>query len=144
MQEDTGIPTVRVTMRQHHSPRTTPRTPRPQGDTKSVTRQYVDIQCNFCKAFGHKKIQCERMAQWLILQETSKQIDDKTRTKLLDNHAKLMTDRRYKQLQKVKGVVRQLYTEGHSEEADALWDHCLSNASEHHEEDDHTSASDDE
>lgn len=60
------------------------------------------------------------MAQWLILQENSKLIDNKMKTKLLDNHAKLMINHQLKWLQKVKGVVWQLYTEGYPDEADAL------------------------
>lgn len=61
----------------------------------------------------------------LKLQEMVPQVDDKMKNKLMDNYNKLIQERRNKCLTRVKGTVRQLYTEGFSDDADALWESCM-------------------
>jgi hypothetical protein len=60
------------------------------------------------------------MALYILLHNTS----GKTKIKLLENYAKNNAEHCTRQLQCIEGTVRQLYTEGYSAEADALWDTC--------------------
>ncbi len=122
MQEESNIPTIRVAAR--HRPISPPKNKHPKAIT-DTTRQYVDIQCTFCKSYGHKKFNCDKMSQFLILQEMVPQVDEKMKTKLMNNYHKLMQARRANRLTRIKGTVRQLYTDGQSETADALWDTCM-------------------
>lgn len=67
------------------------------------------------------------MASWLTLQENSHQIDEKMKQKLIENYIRMNSDKRTRRLKKLKGTVRQLYTEGEMEQADALWDQYMGN-----------------
>jgi hypothetical protein len=93
---------------------------------QNTIRPFQNIQCSYCKLFGHKRAHCDKMAQYILVHEAYKQIDDKTKTKILENYSKANAERRSRRIQKVKGTVRQLYSEGFNDEADALWDHCHS------------------
>jgi hypothetical protein len=93
---------------------------------QNTIRPFQNIQCSYCKLFGHKRAHCDKMAQYILVHEAYKQIDDKTKTKILENYSKANAERRSRKIQKVKGTVRQLYSEGFNDEADALWDHCHS------------------
>lgn len=48
----------------------------------------------------------------------------------MDNYNKYNIDKRAKQLNKVKGFVRQLYTDGKINEANQLWDTCMNSSNE--------------
>jgi hypothetical protein len=65
------------------------------------------------------------MTQFILLQDAAPQLNEKVKAKMLDNYAKTIQERRARQLRRVKGTVRQLYTEGHPQEADAIWDQCM-------------------
>lgn len=140
MQEDAGIPTVRVATR----PQAALRSRNLNTKLKTHTRQYIDIQCDFCKMYGHKKVQCDKMATWLHLHKASQQLDEKLKTRILENYGKTTTDRRSRRLQKIKGTVRQLYTEGQTEQAEALWDKCMCPSSSAENSDDDRSTSSEE
>jgi hypothetical protein len=139
MQEEEGIPVVRVA---NHQQGIQKQRIKPTKPSKEGTRPYVDIQCSFCKTYGHKKLNCDKMSLWLTLQDNSHQIDEKMRSKLLDNYAKVTSERRHRQLQKLKGTVRQLYTEGDMDQADALWDQCIGNTMAEDTDDDASTSSD--
>jgi hypothetical protein len=96
---------------------------KPYMDTN--TRTYVDIQCLNCKAFGHKYTNCDKTAQYILITEAVKDLSEKSKAKILENYTKQTTDRRAHRLRKVKGTMRQLYSEGHTQEADALLDQCM-------------------
>jgi hypothetical protein len=66
------------------------------------------------------------MAQFILLTEALKSLDEKTKKNILDNYATTVNERRTRRIQRVKGTVRALYTEGYDAEADALWDQCHS------------------
>jgi len=126
MQEQNTFPTVRA-LTQHgrnSNQRVQGMTSITQG--RFQTRPFQNIQCSYCKLFGHKRANCDKMAQYIILQEAYKNLDDKTKARILDNYAKANEERRNRKIQKVKGTVRQLYSEGYDDEADALWDQCHS------------------
>lgn len=124
MREEDNIPTIRALSSTTKRLATyTPKNIKPMSQTN---RQYIDIQCNWCKAYGHKKMSCDKMAAWLLLHEHSTQLDEKTKTKLIDNYLKSVSERRNKRLQRLKGTVRQLYADGHIDQADAMWDQCMS------------------
>lgn len=139
MQEETNFPVIRAI---------TKTTPHARPSNKSVPqlnnhpRAYIDIQCPNCLAYGHKGINCDKLCQFIVLQEAAQRITDKTRTKLLDNYQKHIQERRNRRLKRVKGTVRQLYTDGHSQEADELWDQCMHMHGT--QEDDESSTSQDE
>lgn len=73
-------------------------------------RKYVDAQCPLCLCYGHHKYQCDRMAIWLNLKDATKLVDEKLRSTLLTNFAKVTAARRAKKMSKLKGTVRQLYS----------------------------------
>ncbi len=100
LQEDTDTPTVRATQVRSNHPLST----RPKESNTTNTRllptneytkrAYVDVQCQNCGAFGHKPINCDKLAQHLLLQEAAAKINEKIRAKLLHNYNKVMKDRR--------------------------------------------------
>jgi hypothetical protein len=96
----------------------------PKVDT--MIRNYVDIQCPLCLTYGHPKTQCDRMAIWLHLKDGSKMVDDKLRAILFKNYAKIDSERRAKKVSRLKGTVRQLFSEGHFSAGEQLLDNCLS------------------
>lgn len=67
------------------------------------------------------------MAQFILLMDAYKLLDDKTKRTILDNYSISVNERRARRIQCVKGTVRALYTEGYDEEADTVWDQCHSN-----------------
>ena len=76
--------------------------------------------------YGHKKASCDKMSLWLTLQDTHQKLDEKTKIKLIEQYTKHNMEKRHKRLQRLKGTVRQLYTDGVTDQADALWDHLIS------------------
>jgi hypothetical protein len=66
------------------------------------------------------------MAQFILLIEAHKQLNDKTKSQILENCNKTTNERRARRIQRVKGTVRVLYTEGYNKEAGALWGQCHS------------------
>jgi hypothetical protein len=82
------------------------------------------------------------MALWLLIQEASKHMEDKLKAKLMDNYPELMMDCHTKQLQRLKGTVRQLYTDGQFEQADAMWDMCMESNVQIEDADDCSTSSD--
>lgn len=74
-----------------------------------ISYTYVDIQCANCKTYGHKPINFEKMAQFLLLQEASQKINDKIGSKLLENYAKVTQEHCDHQMKCMKGFMRQLY-----------------------------------
>jgi hypothetical protein len=141
MQEEAGMPIIQ-TMTHHQNPQK-PHRPRPPRTDSNNHCQYIDIQCTLCKTYGHKNINCDKMSQWLTLQENSQQVDEKLKARLMANYTKLNNERRTKRLQRLKGTVRQLYTEGQAEQADALWDQYISiNNHDTADEDDSSTSSD--
>jgi len=125
MQEQTTFPTVRAL---RHDTRTTPppKTGKLPNIPKPAPRPFVNIQCSYCKAFGHKRVNCNRMAQFILLMEAYKLLDDKSKRAILENYSISVNERRARRIQRVKGTVQALYTKGYDEEADALWDQCHS------------------
>jgi hypothetical protein len=95
MVEDCKAGTVRVlrgnqNQANGHQKSSNPNKPR---FPKDITAQaFTDVQCNYCKCYGHKSITCERMAQVIILQELLPKISDKTHTKLLEHYSKTQQD----------------------------------------------------
>jgi hypothetical protein len=87
---------------------------------EAANRPYVDTQCPLCQTYGHHKQDCDRMAIWLILKDGAKLVDDKLRAKLLSNYAALNAKRRSKKLNKIRGMVRQLYQNGQFKEGEDL------------------------
>jgi len=120
MQEQDNIATIRALS--HPSKQT----PRPGGTPRQskTPRPFVDIQCSYCKGWGHKRINCDKMAQYVLMQEAYKTLDDKKKAALLEAYIKTQTERKTRRIQRIKGTIRQLYTDGMSAEADALWDQC--------------------
>jgi len=98
--------------------------PRISKDTVAA-RVFTDVQCNYCKGFGHKSITCERLAQLLLLQDVLQKISEKTKVKLLEHYTKTQQDRRDRKMKRVKGTVRQLYEDGMAQEADEFLDQCI-------------------
>jgi len=127
MMEVTGSPTVRAFTRQ--SLAKNPPTQERSEHKQQRTRQYVDIQCSFCNAYGHKKYNCENMAIWLLLNDTSKHLDEKQKSKLIDQYTKSMSEKCNRCLKRLKGKVRQLYTTSQMEEAGTIWSQCLTSES---------------
>jgi hypothetical protein len=125
MQEQSNFPTIRA-LCQDKRQISQPKLARPPTPYKPSTRPFINIQCSYCNAYGHKCTNCDKMAQYILLIEAHKQLDDKTKTRILENYNKTTNDRRARCIQRVKGTVRALYTEGYKEEADALWDQCHS------------------
>jgi hypothetical protein len=82
------------------------------------------------------------MAQLIILQENYKTLDEKMKHKILENYNKTLDQRKQKRMQRIKGIVRQLYTEGHYDEADKYFDNLPSLLTHHHTDDDDDEASD--
>ncbi len=130
MQEDVCTPIIRTTIRPQPSSRLKSRTTKPS--VTDNTRPYIDIQCSYCKMYGHKKASCDKMSLWLTLRDTSQHIDDKTKTRLIETYTKHNMDKRTKRLQRLKGTVRQLYSEGALDQADELWDQLVPS---HHTDD---------
>jgi len=62
------------------------------------------------------------MAVWIRLQEASKQLDEKLKAQLLKNHTEMMQNHRTRRFQRLKSTVRQLYSEGQSDQAESLWE----------------------
>jgi len=125
MQEHHNYPTIRALRHDSH-PGGTQKPSRLPPWQLTRTRPFVNIQCSYCNAFGHKRIHCDRMAQFILLTEALKSLDEKTKKNILDNYATTVNERRTRRIQRVKGTVRALYTEGYDAEADALWDQCHS------------------
>jgi hypothetical protein len=102
------------------------RTPNPTTEkqygikSEATTRKFLDIKCPLCQSFGHPKTQCDRMATWLNLKDASKSVDDKLRATITGNYAKVDAERRAKKMARLKGTVRQLYSEGHYHAGDQL------------------------
>ncbi len=72
-----------------------------------------------------KLVNCDKMAVWLLIQETSTQLNEKTKSKLIDNYLKSATEGCNECLQHLKGTVQQLYIEGRLAQVDATWDQCM-------------------
>ncbi len=83
-------------------------------------RKFLDVKCPLCQAYGHNKGQCDRMAIWLNLKDAFKSVDEKLRAQITTNFAKVDAERRAKKVAKLKGTVRQLYSEGHFKAGDKL------------------------
>ena len=60
------------------------------------------------------------MAIWLNLKAASKTVDDKLRATIATNYAKVEAERRSKKMARLKGTVRQLYSEGQYQAGDKL------------------------
>jgi hypothetical protein len=90
---------------------------------KESTREYINVKCACCGAYGHKKISCDKMCQWLLLKTAAATLDESTQKKMLDNYAKVTKEHHECQRQQTQGRIRQLYHEGHLAEADTLWAH---------------------
>jgi len=58
------------------------------------------------------------------MQEAYKTLDDKKKAALLEAYIKTQTEQKTRRIQRIKGTIRQLYTDGMSAKADALWDQC--------------------
>lgn len=143
MADSTGKPTIRATIRKppQHKPR---QHTKQHAANDSQDRQYIDIQCALCQRYGYQKIDCDKMAIWLILQENRKLLDDKLKQKLLDNYSKIIATRQTQKLQCIKGTVHQLYTDGHMEQADTLWFTMVPTHIDRSEQEDHLSTSSEE
>lgn len=92
----------------------------------ATARKWIDVQCPLCLSYGHTKTQCDRMAVWLNLKEGSKMVDEKLRGVLSKNYAKVDGERRAKKVARLKGTVRQLYSDGQFTAGERLLDDCLS------------------
>lgn len=71
MQEDNTLPVIRAMTREHPVTKTNPK------PTLERPRAYIDVQCNYCKSFGHKGIDCDKLAQYLILTDVTTHLTDK-------------------------------------------------------------------
>lgn len=109
---------------------------------RSYGRQQPDVQCSFCKLFGHKRSQCAKMATHLLLQDATSTIDEKFKTKIIDNYMKQLQEKKQRRILNMKGTVRQLYTEGNFEEAEALWDTYMDQMANISSDDDKSTSSD--
>jgi hypothetical protein len=143
MLEVSGAPIIRaITKRTDKSTRnnssTVHNTPRQH---TALKRQYIDVQCTYCKSYGHRKVNCDKMALWLLLQDVSTQVEDKHKTRLVENYIKHNIEKRTRNLARLKGTVRQLYTDGLTDQADALWDKCMTATMEPNSSDDDENAS---
>jgi hypothetical protein len=122
MQED-GEPTIVQALARpgnhHKSTRTRPT------HNDSTTRTYVDVQCPYCKAYGHQGSQCDRTAIFIILSDAVSQLQEKVKSRIIGAYMKATLERRAKRVNKIKSTVRQLYSSGNIDEADALWDNCI-------------------
>lgn len=115
-----GIPVVRAISKQPAPPAQT--TFKPQLNPEITNpRTYVD---SLCQSYGHKAICCDKVAQFLIIQESTKKINDKLKAKILENYQKLVQDFCSWFLYKVKTAVQQLCTEELSQAADEIRDQC--------------------
>jgi hypothetical protein len=114
--------------------------PEKQPNEDSQLRKYVDILCPLCQCYGHPKTHCDRMAVWLHLKEKSKLVDEKLRAIIFANFAKVNAERRAKKMSRLKGTVRQLYSQGHFLEGDQLLENCIPHYQESHNS--HTSEMD--
>jgi hypothetical protein len=57
---------------------------------------YVDKQCVYCKRYGHIKLNCDKMAQYLLCKEASKTLDDTLQKKIIHNYVKTLDLKRQK------------------------------------------------
>jgi len=121
MEEHGGKPTVRRIQgrqpRHQHNPHTDKQT---LIKSEASTRKFLDVKCPLCQSYGHHKTQCDRMAIWLNLKAASKTVDDKLRATIATNYAKIEAERRSKKMARLKGTVRQLYSEGQYQAGDKL------------------------
>jgi hypothetical protein len=110
-----------------------PYSPKPKDHrhSQSTPRAFVDIKCSYCKRHGHKKINCDKMAQHLILQDNVKSIDEKQKAQLITQYLTTMAERRTRRMARIKHTVRQLYSEGQAEQADTLLEQCMSHNPTH-------------
>jgi hypothetical protein len=83
------------------------------------------------------------MAQHLQLQTAVQNLSEATKSKILQNYAKVVQDRRTRRLKRVKSTVRQLYADGMSQAADELWDQCMNTAKPDYEDDQCSTSSED-
>ena len=122
MKEDAYLsrPIVRIT--RHRPTQPNRRMQTLNSDHQLKTRPMVDSTCRLCQGYGHKRIDCDKMAQYLILQEQSQHLDEKMKNKILDIFSKTLEKRKQQRMQRIKGIVRQLYTDGQYEEADKYID----------------------
>jgi hypothetical protein len=121
MQEDGEQAVVRALARPNQQ--RPPRHRTTQIDTK--TRTYVDVQCPYCKNYGHQGQNCDKIALFIILSEAILHLQDKVKSRLTGAYLKVVHERRSKRVNKVRSTVRQLYSSGNTEEGDALWDQCM-------------------
>jgi len=71
-----------------------PRIPQPPATKDIGTRTYVDIQCINCGLYGHKHINCDKMAQFILLQKATSKVNDRIKSKILENYNKVTQKRR--------------------------------------------------
>lgn len=144
MNDDASTPAV-VRAMKFSRPRTTPREPPKDANKDQPTRRaYVDIQCTFCLAYGHPYMNCDKMAQYLILQQASQKMSEKTKAKLIHNYNASVQEKRTRRTRRVRSTIRQLYADGHSQEAEDLWNQCLEITPQQEQEDESSTSSDEE
>ena len=115
-----------------------PRIPQPPATKDIGTRTYVDIQCINCGLYGRKHINCDKMAQFILLQKATSKVNDKIKSKILENYNKVTQKRRERHIKCMKGTMRQLFSDGYTQEAYELLDQYM----QHHLEDDDSDSSD--
>jgi hypothetical protein len=122
---------------------TSNKSPKRKPHVPTAVRNYVDKQCAYCKRYGHIKLNCDKMAQYLICKEASQTLDDTLRKKIIHNYVKTLDLKQQKRLECFNGTIKQLYTTGEDEQARELIQHCLGNtgdtSSDDEDDDDDTS-----
>lgn len=62
------------------------------------------------------------MAQYILIQDAYKNLDEKQKATLVNTYVKTQNECKARRIQRIKGLIRQLYSEGFAKETDSLWD----------------------
>jgi hypothetical protein len=115
----------------------------PKSPAVPSIKPIVDIQCSYAKTMGIKESNVRKWPNLLFYYNRWKKKLTQCQ-QLLDHHNKSMETRCVKKKTKVKGMIRQLWAEGHVEQGDALFDmsqYAPDDVSEHAESDDKSTQS---
>jgi phage FluMu protein Com len=137
MQDDTDQAVVRALARPNQPTNKPLRTRPAQPQPDAKTRSYVDVQCPYCKTYGHQGSNCDKMALFIILTEAITQLHEKAKSRLIGAYMRVVQDRRARRVNKIRSTVCQLYSSGNTKEGDSLWDQCM----QHEEEQEASEAS---
>jgi hypothetical protein len=98
MQEQANFPSIWALSGKPQPRQNAPHTPPWQ-----MPRPFVDIQCLYCKGWGHKRVNCDRMAQYVLMQEAYKTLDKKKKATLVETYMKAQNERTHRRIVRGSG-----------------------------------------